>query len=95
MLYIWLKEKKNDFKVTGEYYPFMLILFGYSRFLLEFLRDNQKLFLGISSLAIHALVMGVVGTIWLIKQKQKNREETAAKAAAEAERLAKKAKKRR
>lgn len=95
VLYIWLKEKKNDFKVTGEYYPLMLILFGYSRFLLEFLRDNQKLFLGISSLAIHALVMGVVGTIWLIKQKQKNREETAAKAAAEAERLAKKAKKRR
>ena len=70
VLFIWLKEKKNGFKVTGEYYPLMLILFGYSRFLLEFARDNEKLFLGISNLAIHALIMGIVGTIWLIRKKR-------------------------
>ena len=74
VLIIWLGEKKHNFKVTGEYYPRMLILFGYSRFLLEFARDNDKLFLGISSLAIHALIMGIVGTVWLVIQQEKNRQ---------------------
>lgn len=73
VLYIWLREKKSGFKVTGEYYPLMLILFGYSRFLLEFARDNDKLFLGISSLAIHALIMGLVGTAWLVTVRERNR----------------------
>ena len=66
VLLIWLKEKKGGFKVTGKFYPTMLILFGYSRFLLEFARDNEKLFLGVSSLAVHALIMGIVGTEWHI-----------------------------
>ena len=66
VLFIWLKEKKGGFKVTGKFYPTMLILFGYSRFLLEFARDNEKLFLGVSSLAVHALIMGIVGTEWHI-----------------------------
>ncbi len=72
VLFIWLKEKKNKFEVTGEYYPLMLILFGYSRFLLEFARDNDKLFLGISNLAIHALIMGIVGTAWYLTQRDRN-----------------------
>ncbi len=72
VLYIWSKEKKSGFKVTGEYYPLMLILFGYSRFLLEFARDNDKLFLGISNLAIHALIMGVVGTAWYLTIRDRN-----------------------
>ena len=72
VLFIWLREKKNNFVVTGEYYPLMLILFGYSRFLLEFARDNHKVFLGISNLAIHALVMGIVGTVWLIILKKRS-----------------------
>lgn len=75
VLYIWLKEKKSNFKVTGEYYPLMLILFGYSRFLLEFARDNDKLFLGISNLAIHALIMGIVGTAWYVTQRDMNRKQ--------------------
>ena len=72
VLFIWLREKKTGFKVTGGYYPLMLILFGYTRFLLEFARDNDKLFLGISNLAIHALIMGLVGTAWLAAQRQIN-----------------------
>ena len=71
VLYIWLLEKRNNFKVTGRYYPLMLILFGYSRFLLEFARDNDKLFLGVSNLAIHALIAGVVGTVWYYKTRKR------------------------
>ena len=70
---IWTKEKRQDFRVDGTFYPLMLILFGYSRFLLEFLRDNDKLFYGISSLAIHALVMGLVGTAWYLAARDRNR----------------------
>ena len=77
VLFIWLKERKNEFKVTGEYYPLMLILFGYSRFIFEFGRDNEKLFLGISSLAIHALIMGIVGTAWYVTQREMNRKKPA------------------
>ena len=46
---------------------------GYSRFLLEFLRDNDKLFLGISELALHALAMALIGAVWLIADKRKRR----------------------
>ena len=42
------------------------LLFGSSRFLFEFLRDNSKMFWGISNLAIHALFMFFVGVVWLI-----------------------------
>jgi phosphatidylglycerol:prolipoprotein diacylglycerol transferase len=62
--------KKNDYKTKGYLYPLMLILFGYSRFFFEFGRDNNKLFLGISNLALHALFAGVVGTVWMILQKR-------------------------
>ena len=74
VLFTWLREKKSGFRVTGEHYPLMLILFGYSRFLLEFARDNDKLFLGISNLAIHALIMGIVGTAWYLTQREMNRK---------------------
>ena len=72
VLIIWFREKKRDFRVDGLSYPLMLILFGYSRFLLEFARNNDKLFLGISNLAVHALLMGVVGTAWYLTQKEMN-----------------------
>ena len=39
----------------------MLILFGSTRFILEFFRDNNKVFLGLSDLALHALFMTIVG----------------------------------
>ena len=44
----------------------MLIIFGSTRFVCEFLRDNDKLFLGISNLALHALLMFIVGIIALV-----------------------------
>jgi prolipoprotein diacylglyceryltransferase len=79
VLFIWLREKKKGFKVDGEAYPLMLILFGYSRFFLEFARDNEKLIWGISSLAIHALIMGIVGTVWYFTQRELNNKKSFAK----------------
>ena len=73
--YIWYREKKKGYGkgVDGLSFPIMLMLFGYSRFFLEFLRDNDKLFWGISGLALRTMLNGVVGTIayFLIKRKNK------------------------
>ncbi len=68
-------EKKRDYRPNGLAYPLMLMLFGYSRFLLEFGRDNEKLFLGISSLALHALFMALVGTVMYVTIKEKNQKQ--------------------
>lgn len=75
--YIWRREKRKGYGngVDGLSFPIMLMLFGYSRFFLEFLRDNNKLFLGISSLALHALLNAVIGTVAyiIIRNKQKRK----------------------
>ena len=59
-------SRHEQYKGNGRVYPLFLILFGSTRFLLEFLRDNDKLFADISILAIHAFIMVVVGVIWMI-----------------------------
>ena len=85
VVYIYLRERKKGFgkAIDGLSFPIMLMLFGYSRFFLEFLRDNDKLFyitksitwagkpvFGISQLAIHALVNGLIGTLTYVLIKK-------------------------
>lgn len=59
-------EYKHNYKSRGTSYALMLVTFGPTRFLFEFLRDNEKVFWHISSLALHALFMTVVGIVGLI-----------------------------
>lgn len=72
-VFIILRERKKRYVPDGLSFPLMLMLFGYSRFFLEFARDNEKLFFGISELAIWALVSGIVGTAWYVTQREMNR----------------------
>jgi phosphatidylglycerol:prolipoprotein diacylglycerol transferase len=74
--FIWQREKNKGYGkgVDGLSFPIMLMIFGYSRFFLEFLRDNKKLFWGISGLAIHALVNGVIGTVAFFVIRNYNRK---------------------
>lgn len=67
-----IRAKKNNYVPSAETYPLMLVMFGYSRFIFEFFRDNEKIFLGCSGLSFHALFMAVVGTVALnvIKNKK-------------------------
>ena len=74
IIILLIRAKKNNYVPTEETYPLMLIMFGYSRFLFEFLRNNNKIFLGCSALSFHALFMAVVGTIALIIIKRKKIE---------------------
>lgn len=51
----------------GKIYPYYLVLFGGTRFVLEFWRDNVKLFYGLSELSLFAaasLVMGIAILIY-------------------------------
>lgn len=70
-------EKKNNHQVDGLSMPIMLMLFGFTRFIWEFFRDNEKLWLGCSSLAFHALFMGVVGLIMYIAIQKHNKKQAA------------------
>ncbi|MEG0570982.1 MAG: prolipoprotein diacylglyceryl transferase [Oscillospiraceae bacterium] len=54
---------KNKYDMGGKAMGYMLILYGSQRFLLEFIRDNQKLFWGISELALWALATIIVGLV--------------------------------
>lgn len=49
----------------GRLYPWYLFLFGTTRFIWEFLRDNEKVWHGLSELALHALVAAILGFIAL------------------------------
>lgn len=58
-------NKKRNYNTDFKSYPIMLMLFGSTRFLWEFARNNEKIWLGCSSLSFHALFMVVVGAISL------------------------------
>lgn len=64
-LSIYLNNRKK-YVADSKTYFIMLIPYGLGRFIWEFLADNEKVFLNISSLALHALLMSVVGATMLI-----------------------------
>lgn len=74
VVFLILRAKKKNYEPDGYEYPLMLVLFGSTRFGFEFLRDNHKLFWGISNLAIHALFMFIVGVVWIIILYKKQRK---------------------
>ncbi len=64
--------KRKNYAPGGSSFALMLILFGTSRFFLEFARDEVKLIWGCSSLSFHALFMAAVGTIAALYIAEKN-----------------------
>ncbi len=69
--------KRKKYRVDGRAYALVLILFGTARFLFEFARDNRKLILGCSPLALHAAFMAIVGygAMVFIAEWEKRQEE--------------------
>ncbi len=66
--------KKHRYDSSGRVYPLFLILFGLTRFFLEFLRDNQKVLGNISVLALHCVLMVLVGAVWLTLRHTQDRK---------------------
>lgn len=74
--YLFIRARKKNYIPDGFEYPIMLVLFGSTRFVFEFFRYyDQRLFWGISNLAIHALFMFVVGIVWIVILKRKRKTE--------------------
>lgn len=76
IIILLVRAKKKNYVSDGLAYPIMLILFGSTRFIWEFFRDNEKLWLGCSSFSFHALFMMIAGIIAyvIIKRKQLSKE---------------------
>ena len=74
-LFLFYLAKRENYAGTGKIYALFLVTFGGTRFLLEFFRDNNKLFLGISNLALHALFMAFVGAVWLIVLSEMDKQQ--------------------
>lgn len=62
-----IRSRKRNWGLDSRAMPLMLFSFGGTRFFLEFLRDNTKLFWNISDLALHALFCALVGGVWLLR----------------------------
>ena len=62
---------RKDFRAGGITMAWMWVMFGSTRVLWEFFRANEKLFLGLSELALWSIALTVAGVIWLILNKRK------------------------
>ena len=73
VLYIMAKRRVQQ----GKLYVWYMILFGSTRFVFEFFRDNEKLWGNVSELALHALAAFILGVIALIvlRKPRSNEEE--------------------
>lgn len=72
LVLLW-RAKKQNYVPDAKQYPLMLIMYGSTRFICEFFRDNEKILIGWSKLSFHALFMCVVGIIWLIVIRKKDK----------------------
>lgn len=65
-IYMRHKIRARNYVVNGREYPIALILIGSLRFVTEFLMNNDKIILGLSSLSFDSLVMVLCGIAALL-----------------------------
>ena len=72
IFFLLLYQLSNrNYKSDGMLYPAMMAFYGIMRFVCECLRDNEKIILGCSGVAIHALIMFVAGFAILFYNEKK------------------------
>lgn len=67
------RNKKRNYIPDGKSYPIMLILFGSTRFILEFFRNNKKIIFNLSVFSLHSLFMVLAGIIvytYIVKKEK-------------------------
>ena len=66
--YLWIRGRKNLAvgQLTGEY----LVLSGIGRFLVEFIRRNEKIYFGMSNAQIASLATVIVGLLLIVLAKR-------------------------
>lgn len=65
-LYLLFYARRKGYECRGKVLALFLILYGSTRFIFEYFRDNTKLFWGISELAIWAFFAFVTGCVMMI-----------------------------
>ena len=66
---------RKDFRCRGTTMAWMWVMFGSTRVIWEFFRANEKLFWGLSELALWSIALAVAGVIWLVLDKKKGEKE--------------------
>ena len=61
LIFLFLWSRRKETKVPGQLFYLYLILAGAARFMVEFLRINARVFLGLSEAQVIAFIMMVVG----------------------------------
>lgn len=61
---------RKDFRCGGRTMPWMWVMFGSTRVIWEFFRANEKLFWGLSELALWSVALFAAGVLWLILDKK-------------------------
>jgi phosphatidylglycerol:prolipoprotein diacylglycerol transferase len=62
---LWLWRKRDTYR-PGVLFAWWLVLSGIERFLVEFVRRNDRTALGITVPAIESLVIALAGVVWLV-----------------------------
>jgi phosphatidylglycerol:prolipoprotein diacylglycerol transferase len=62
LIFLFLWSRRKESKVPGQLFFLYLMLAGATRFMVEFLRVNARVFLGLSEAQLIAIAMMVIGT---------------------------------
>ncbi len=71
--FLWIRRK--SFPQEGDLFRLYLVLFGLSRFGLEFLRDGKPVWLGLSMMQLFCLELVVSAVIWQMVRNRRLRQE--------------------
>ena len=71
LIFIFLWSKRKKYHVNGKLFSVYLILTAVARFLVEIIRINPRIFLGLSEAQIISIFLFIIGVIGLILLKKK------------------------
>lgn len=75
-VFLLIRIRSKNYIPDGKTMPWMLLLYGFGRFGTEFLRDNEKIWIGCSDISFHALFMALVGFLVLFYLYHKQKKES-------------------
>jgi phosphatidylglycerol:prolipoprotein diacylglycerol transferase len=68
----WMLWQLRDRVRTGALFAIYLVYAGAERFLVEFLRRNSEVALGLTAAQLESLAMLLVGTAWILVVRQRH-----------------------
>lgn len=71
LIFIYLRYRKQNQHFTGELMFEYLFLVGFSRFMIEFIRNNPKYLIGFSGAQYISIIMMSIGIYYMWKKRQK------------------------